>query len=377
MIFSQNILMIGSSERNLGKTEFICRLIAKQSVISDIVGLKITVIEDVDGVVLKPSSQHCDSFFQLDGDFTIFHETDKAGRKDTHRMLRAGAKEVFWVVALRSKLPEAMVALEQTFIDYKIRKTTPVVLEGNSVRHLIEPGLFLIIKGQGRDIVKESCLQVLPLADKLVDSYGEGWSIDINQIDFNNGAWVLKEDAAAVILAGGQSRRMGQDKASLTVGNGTMLQHIHGQLEEIFPQVLVSMNTELPYQLLGSTIVNDIAEGNGPLMGILSCLEQSDHEANFICACDCPNIDVRFVRHMISVLQGYDVVVPMCNGRPEPLFAVYSRNTIPKIKEQLARGVNKVQDLFAELKVNYQTLEGSWYTNLNTPEQFKQFSSKV
>ena len=143
--------------------------------------------------------------------------------------------------------------------------------------------------------------------------------------------------ATAILLAGGRSSRMGEDKCLLDIRGKPLITHVLDQLSAQFDEVIVSASSPDGYPTLDVRVIPDKSADRGPLMGILSCLEMSMHELNFVQACDIPDTDWLLVEELLHrARQGGDVVMPISgNGRLEPLFAVYNRSAIPGITEVL------------------------------------------
>ncbi|MCK5174026.1 MAG: molybdenum cofactor guanylyltransferase [Planctomycetes bacterium] len=182
-------------------------------------------------------------------------------------------------------------------------------------------------------------------------------------------------DATAIIMAGGQSRRMGRDKGLLAVSGEPMIKRVFGQLRPHFRQILVSAADEGKYAFLGVRVVVDAEKGRGPLMGIASSLRVSENDLNFVVACDIPEIDIDLVGELLGQAGDYDAVIPTSGPkRPEPLFAVYSKASLPAIEKALSEGKNRVLDGVAGCRVKYVELaEGRVIRNINTIDDYNDF----
>ena len=191
-------------------------------------------------------------------------------------------------------------------------------------------------------------------------------------------AGLFKQEATAIILAGGKSRRFGTDKSLLPINGKTLVEYIIFQLSDDFSQILIGSDNIKKYSFLKHEVVPDKDKGYGPLMGILSCLERSYNELNFVIACDIPNINMELVKQMFEEADGYDVIVPkLKNGFIEPLFAVYRKCVISSIIEILySSDKRQIRELFNNvrtkyLEINY-NIEG-WYKNINTKDDYYKF----
>lgn len=182
-------------------------------------------------------------------------------------------------------------------------------------------------------------------------------------------------DVTAVILAGGKNSRMGGvDKSMLPVENIPMIQHITTQLESYFGEIIIGGRAER-YSFLGHRVIPDISEGMGPLMGIYSCLLASSSDLNFITACDIPDIRIAFVREMLRLSVGSDIVVPVSAGNHyEPLHGIYRKSVIPVAGDLLKEKRLRISELFTEMKTVLIPFDGSgWYYNINTPADYSNY----
>jgi molybdopterin-guanine dinucleotide biosynthesis protein A len=361
MIARPDFVLVGATARNLGKTEFACGLIRRQSALGPVTAVKVTTIRDEAGPCPR-GGEGCGVCASVEGAFVLTDERDAPADKDTGRMVRAGAARVLWLRAREDRLEEALAALLA-----ELPGTGSVVCESNAVREVLEPGLFLVLRPRGEHVPKPSAARMLPLADRTVEFRGDGWDLDPDRVWFDRGTWFTALDASAVILAGGGSRRMGQDKSLLTVGRGPLIQRIADQLAPLFPEVLVSANDPDKYRFLGLPVVPDEVPGQGPLMGILSSLKAARRDPMLAVACDIPVLDPVFLRDLVRRARKADVVMPLSpDGRPEPVLAVYGRAFAATAAAALAEGKRRIVDGLPGLAVDHPPMPPGWYHNLNT-----------
>jgi molybdopterin-guanine dinucleotide biosynthesis protein A len=178
-----------------------------------------------------------------------------------------------------------------------------------------------------------------------------------------------------IVLAGGDSRRMNQDKALLPVGKGTLIEFVLQQLEEYFGETLVSVSESDKFKFLNQKLVVDEKQGYGPLMGIKSALAVSQHEKNFVIACDIPKIPSEVLDKILLQGHNFDIVVPVSpSGRIEPLFAVYSKSILPQMEQLIKDNIHSLLPLFDMCKTDYVKLDSdSWLKNLNTTQDYEVF----
>jgi molybdopterin-guanine dinucleotide biosynthesis protein A len=180
---------------------------------------------------------------------------------------------------------------------------------------------------------------------------------------------------SAIILAGGNSRRMSRNKALLPVGKHTLIEEIIGQIRNLFSEILISASHPGIYEFLGRRVVCDEQPGRGPLAAILAALKASFSPVNFVIACDIPEIDIPLVESMFDRAQKYHIVVPHhADGKTEPLFAVYRRSLIPLIQEQIHSGDLKISSLYPKCRTAFVAIgNGRRFLNLNTVEDYREF----
>ena len=189
----------------------------------------------------------------------------------------------------------------------------------------------------------------------------------------------MSEAATLIILAGGESKRMGRPKHLLPKPRGgTILEHLIARLSPMFTETLVVGRNLIP-PCDSVRVVEDLYLTRSPLVGIYSGLLAAKTELSFVIACDMPFVRSSLVAHILSRSSDVDVCVPMVNGYYEPLCAAYRRSAIPAIAETIERSVFKVTAPYKDL--NLRTIpeeeierfdeELVSFTNLNVPRQLE------
>lgn len=186
-------------------------------------------------------------------------------------------------------------------------------------------------------------------------------------------------DVAAIILAGGRSARMGEDKAFLRLGRSTLIEVLSSKLEADFSEIIIAADLVKKYNNFKTRVVADIIPARGPLGGIYTGLVNSGSRFGFVFACDMPFVNLDFVRYMKGQIDGADIVVPKRNQRYEPLHAIYSKRCIQPIKDQIERDDLKISNLFSRLEVRVIGQEvidrfdpkHVIFTNINTEEDYE------
>ncbi len=363
-----SMVMIGAASRHVGKTEFACDLLQRAASAGLApAGIKITTIQDGNGPCPR-GGKGCGACHALAGKpYQITEETDRRSGKDTARMLQAGASRALWLRASREGLEDGARTLLAM-----LPAGQPLVCESNSARTTIAPGHFLVIRDADDSAVKESCRRVLHLADRQIRRQDDHWDIHPDDLSFAGGRWWWRMDATAIILAGGQSRRMGRDKGLLHFQGRPLIAQIAEQLRPHFRHLRVGTNDPERYRFVKAPLVPDRIPGQGPLMGLASCLEATPTEIAFLTGCDIPTADTRTVYAIMEALAGHDAVVPVTpDGRRHPLFAAYRRSCAPVALETVAAGRRRLEDLLAQIRVAWFELgDTCWFRNLNTPEDY-------
>jgi molybdopterin-guanine dinucleotide biosynthesis protein A len=144
-----------------------------------------------------------------------------------------------------------------------------------------------------------------------------------------------------VVLAGGQSTRMGSAKALLPFGPETMLQRVVRLLATtVSPIVTVAARQqELPPLPAGTIVARDERDARGPLEGLRAGLKAlpDSVDAAYVTSCDVPLLVPAFVEHMLSLLGEHDIAVMEIDGFTHPLSAVYRRSVLPHVESLLAQ----------------------------------------
>lgn len=158
-----------------------------------------------------------------------------------------------------------------------------------------------------------------------------------------------KKSISAVILAGGNSSRMGQNKALLKLGEKTMIERIIDRLSPIFEEIILVTNHSEQYPMLKDIkFVKDemILEEKNSLVGIYSGLLASKNKYIFVVPCDMPFLNQELIKYMIGQLKEEDLLIPCIKGYYQPLHAIYGKGCIQPIKELLEKRQYKIITFF-------------------------------
>ena len=193
-----------------------------------------------------------------------------------------------------------------------------------------------------------------------------------------------------VILAGGTSRRMGQNKALIQLGDDSLIGHVIRHIRLVADELLLITNTPNEYAHLGLPMQSDIVPNTGALGGIYTGLMSASHDVVLCVACDSPFLQPKLLSYLVSVLGDYDAVMPYTYKAPfsnnegaqitlQTLCAVYSKRCLPIIELMLQESELRVHALAERAYVQrvspevWQTFdsEGMSFFNINTPEDFE------
>lgn len=172
-----------------------------------------------------------------------------------------------------------------------------------------------------------------------------------------------------LILAGGQSRRFGSDKAMHRVGGRPMIEHVIDAVHPFVAEILVSVQSrdDAP-EGVADDIVEDHFPGCGPLAGIHAGLMASSSPWMLVAACDMPHLTSADLETIVaSTVDAESAVVAVGgDGMRHPLCACYHRSLLPLVEGRLSSGNYSVQGLLEEIRVQYVRLSDFALRNVNS-----------
>lgn len=191
-----------------------------------------------------------------------------------------------------------------------------------------------------------------------------------------------------VIQAGGESRRMGQDKALMPFLGRPLIQRVVDRLASVADEVIVTTNRPDDYRFLGLPLFRDLKPGRGALGGLYTALSSATCDVVGVVACDMPFASANLLEAASRLLveAEADVVIPSSGEGLEPLHAVYRRATcLPAIEAAIAADQWKLIAWFPQVKVRELQPEeirpydpdGLAFWNLNTPEEFAEAEQRA
>jgi molybdopterin-guanine dinucleotide biosynthesis protein A len=184
-----------------------------------------------------------------------------------------------------------------------------------------------------------------------------------------------------LVLAGGQSRRMGRDKALLARAGETQLGYVVRLLQQQLQQVFVSARPEQAAETERARYAQivDRYTDLGPVAGILSSMDSAPGASWLVVACDLPNLDAATIRHLLeqrSLTQPFTAYRSSLDGMPEPLCAVYSPSARPIMDEFVAAGLHCPRKMMLRSDSKLLDLPNPHaLDNINTPEDLSRHAA--
>jgi len=145
------------------------------------------------------------------------------------------------------------------------------------------------------------------------------------------------QSVSCVILAGGESKRMGADKARVQLAGRTLIERVLATVNPLSDDVMIS-GRDNTVKIDGTRSIKDRHAGRGPAIGLCAAMQEARYSYLFAIACDMPFVTSELVEFLALSPDGYDVVVPMRGGRPEPLCALYSTACLNALAERVENG---------------------------------------
>ncbi len=188
----------------------------------------------------------------------------------------------------------------------------------------------------------------------------------------------MKFDCTGVILAGGQNSRLpGKKKTFQKIGDVTILENIYGLFSNLFKEVIIVVNEPREFAGLNMSIVTDVIPSKCALAGLHTGLFYASFPYAYVTACDTPFVKQSVVEYIVNQIEpSYDVIIPRTDDGLEALSAVYSKDCIPLIENNLGKNIFMIKKFFRKKKVKEIPVEQlkaldpemQFIFNVNTPE---------
>lgn len=176
----------------------------------------------------------------------------------------------------------------------------------------------------------------------------------------------------AIVLAGGKSSRMGQNKALMMLGGRTVIQRVLDVVSSVFDEVYISGNC-FYYHFLSKGIIEDNIEQKGPMGGIYSALEYFKEDI-FVCSCDMPFISSDLIRDILQKKEENRINVIRFREKIYPVLGVYPYSAMDAIRKAIDAEKLRMKAFLEEQQANFIQYENDLedqLLNINTPENFR------
>ncbi len=183
-------------------------------------------------------------------------------------------------------------------------------------------------------------------------------------------------EVSAVVLAGGQSRRLGTNKAFIEIGGQTLIERVLQIISPLAEDVIVVTSEAEPFCHLGVRLTGDVYPGKASLGGIYSGLLAAKHQQALVVGCDMPFLNGGLLRYMISLAGEYEIIIPSYDSFLEPLHAIYHKQCLEPMRLLIEADRLRISEVFCTGRIRYITAEEIAafdpahlsFFNINTPE---------
>jgi len=176
----------------------------------------------------------------------------------------------------------------------------------------------------------------------------------------------------AIILAGGKSSRMGQDKGLMFLDEKPMVQYIIDTVKPLVQEIIISSNNK-EYEQFGYPVFQDLIKSKGPLAGIYTGLNHSKSDKNIVISCDVPYVSKELINLLIEQSEGSQITIPEKEGKTHQLIGVFSKSCSESFKNAIENNELKAKTVFEKLNLNIvdaNQFENKIFTNINTKDDF-------
>ena len=195
---------------------------------------------------------------------------------------------------------------------------------------------------------------------------------------------------SCIILCGGQSRRMGQDKGSMLINDKPMIKHILSTLNHQINEAIIVLNDEKRIskyrEFINSSeytytikFCEDKIKNKGPMPGIMTGLDNIENDYALILPCDSPYVSKKYIEAIFNEIETeYQAIVPYhdINNKlktSEPLHSIYNKNIIPEIERLVGEDTLHIKGLIEKINTKFvlidnKKIEKKEFRNLNRPE---------
>jgi molybdenum cofactor guanylyltransferase len=174
------------------------------------------------------------------------------------------------------------------------------------------------------------------------------------------------------ILAGGKSTRMGQDKATIKIGENPLIRLVYDRAKEVFDDVIIISSLHNTIESIDASVLRDVVPFGNSMTGIVSALLYSETPYTFVVACDMPFLSTETFKYMKNEATGEDIIIPKTQWGLEPLHAIYNRSCMAHLFRLIEQKRFKITGLLPFVSVKELTDQtyffksgNSVFTNIN------------
>ncbi len=185
-----------------------------------------------------------------------------------------------------------------------------------------------------------------------------------------------KKLITGIVLSGGRSSRMGQDKSLMILNGKPLIQYAIDTIKPLCDKVVISSNFN-NYDFTGCEVWPDEMDVQAPITGIYSCIKQSPTEVNLVISCDMPLIQTMLFEYLLTFANNHDIIVPTHNKYFEPLCAIYKKSVLPAMEisinkhdYKLMTFIKSTSYLPIEITEDLTVYTSAMFLNVNTPEEY-------
>jgi len=196
------------------------------------------------------------------------------------------------------------------------------------------------------------------------------------------------------VLAGGQSRRLGKDKATIELEGRSLLDRALMTLREVFPRVVIVSPPRDFESQVDAEFVHDPVPPVGPLGGVMAAIRHAGDQTAFVLACDLPFVSTELIRYLLrrsrigaltqDAESDFAVSIPCMAGRPQPLCGLYGTRCLATIERALGSGDFGVQELltrvpteFVEIDPDLPFVHEDLFLNINRVEDLRRAQRRL
>lgn len=172
-----------------------------------------------------------------------------------------------------------------------------------------------------------------------------------------------------IILAGGKSSRMKEDKGLMLIGEKPMVEYVIDVLKPLVDDLIIISNNE-EYKQFGYSVYSDIIKEKGPLGGICTGLFCSQSETNIVLSCDVPFVNESLISFLLNTHQNHQITIPVKDERTHQLIGVFSKSCEAIFAMSIEKDELKLLDAFKNLNLNIvdaNHFDSRLFKNLNSP----------